>query len=109
MRFKERQTVVLNGDLPEFGSRRGAPGAIVQLYAPDGLEVESVSPSGETQALVTLEETDVRAVGDGDLIAARPLDRSASRNRPTSHCSRPDSSAAEKHYVRPSNTCQELR
>jgi hypothetical protein len=77
MRFKELETVVLNRDLPEQGLRRGDLGAVVQVYEPDGLEVEFVSASGKTEALVTLKDTDVRAVADSDLIAVRQLDRSA--------------------------------
>lgn len=77
MRFKELQTVVLNRDLPERRLRKGDLGAVVQVYEPDGLEVEFVSASGRTEALVTLKEADVRAVADGDLIAVRRLDRSA--------------------------------
>ncbi|MGE3166376.1 MAG: DUF4926 domain-containing protein [Planctomycetota bacterium] len=77
MRFNELQVVVLNRDLPERGLRRGDLGAVVHVYEPDGLEVEFVSASGKTEALVTLKEADVRAVGDRDLIAVRPLDRSA--------------------------------
>ena len=77
MRFKELETVVLNRDLPDQGLRKGDLGAVVQLYEPDGLEVEFVSASGKTEALVTLKDADVRAVADGDLIAVRQLDRSA--------------------------------
>jgi len=77
MRFKELETVVLNRDLREQGLRRGDLGAVVQVYEPDGLEVEFVSASGRTEALVTLKEGDVRAVADGDLVAVRQLDRSA--------------------------------
>jgi hypothetical protein len=77
MRFKELQTVVLNRDLPEHGLRRGDLGAVVHVYEPDGLEVEFVSASGKTEALVTLKDTDLRAVADSDLIAVRQLDRSA--------------------------------
>ena len=73
MRFKELETVVLNRDLPDKGLQRGDLGAVVQVYEPDGLEVEFVSASGKTEALVTLKETDVRAVADGDLIAVRRL------------------------------------
>lgn len=76
MRFKELETVVLNRDLPEQGLRRGDLGAVVQIYPPDGLEVEFVSASGKTAALVTLKEGDVRPVADSDLIAVRQLDRS---------------------------------
>ena len=76
MRYKELDTVVLNRDLPEHGLRKGDLGAVVHVYEPDGLEVEFVSATGKTEALVTLKEKDVRAVADGDLIAVRPLDRS---------------------------------
>ena len=77
MKFKLLETVVLNRDLPEHGLKKGDLGAIVQLYEPDGLEVEFISASGTTEALLTLKETDVRAVSDDDLIAVRQLDRSA--------------------------------
>lgn len=77
MRFKELETVVLDRDLPERGLRKGDLGAVVAVYEPDGLEVEFVSASGRTEALLTLKEGDVRAVADGDLIAVRRLDRSA--------------------------------
>lgn len=77
MSFKLLQTVVLDRDLPEQGLRKGDLGAVVQVYEPDGLEVEFVSASGKTEALVTLRDTDVRAVADGDLIAVRQLNRSA--------------------------------
>lgn len=77
MRFKELETVVLNRDLPEHGLRKGDLGAVVHVYEPDGLEVEFVSASGKTEALVTVREDDVRAVADGDLITVRQLDRSA--------------------------------
>ncbi len=77
MRFKLLDTVVLNRDLPDRGLRTGDLGAIVQIYDPDGLEVEFISASGRTEALITLKESDVRAVADGDLISVRRLDRSA--------------------------------
>jgi hypothetical protein len=77
MRFKELDTVVLDRDVPEHGLRRGDLGAVVQTYEPDGLDVEFVTASGRTQALVTLSERDVRAVGDRDLISVRPVGRGA--------------------------------
>lgn len=77
MRFKALETVVLTRDFPDQGLRRDDLGAVVQVYDPDGLEVEFVSASGRTEALVTLKDADVRAVADGDLIAVRQLDRSA--------------------------------
>jgi hypothetical protein len=77
MRFRLLDTVVLDRDLPERGLHKGDLGAMVQTYEPDGLEVEFVTASGRTEALVTLRESDVRAVADRDLIAVRPFDRSA--------------------------------
>lgn len=77
MKFKVLDTVVLDRDLPERALRRGDLGAVVEIYEPDGLEVEFVTASGRTEALVTLQESDVRAVADKDLIAVRPFDRSA--------------------------------
>jgi len=75
--FQLLDTVVLDRDLPEYGLRSGDLGAVVDLHPPDGFEVEFVLASGRTQALVSLREADVRAVGDGDLIAVRDLRRTA--------------------------------
>ncbi|MCK6575344.1 DUF4926 domain-containing protein [Myxococcota bacterium] len=75
MSFKLLDAVVLERDLPEAGLRSGDLGAVVEVYEPDGLEVEFVAASGRTQALVTLRESDVRHVDDRDLIAVRPLQR----------------------------------
>lgn len=77
MRFKELDTVVLDRDVPEYGLRRGDLGAVVQVYEPDGVEVEFVTASGRTEALVTLAVTDLREVRDEDLISVRSLARGA--------------------------------
>jgi len=77
MSFKELETVVLDRDLPKHGLRRGDLGAVVQVYRPDGLEVEFVTASGRTQALVTLKVGDARAVSDEDLLSVRTLKRGA--------------------------------
>jgi hypothetical protein len=77
MNVKELDTVVLERNLPEHGLRRGDLGAVVQVYQPDGLEVEFVTASGRTQALVTLSVGDVRQVNDQDLISVRTLKRGA--------------------------------
>lgn len=70
--FRELDTVVLVRDLPDAGLRAGDLGAVVQVYAPDALEVEFVTASGRTQALETLRTADVRPVRDDDLLAVRP-------------------------------------
>jgi hypothetical protein len=64
--------VVLNEDQPAHGLKRGDRGTVVEVYAPDAVEVEFVTASGRTQALVTLPTSAVREVGDDDLVAVRP-------------------------------------
>lgn len=71
MRFQELDTVILERDLPEHGLKRGDIGAVVQVYEPDGLEVEFVTASGRTEAVLTLTVDDVRAATDEDLLAVR--------------------------------------
>ncbi len=77
MRYKELDVVVLDKELPDLGLRRGDLGTVVHVYEPDGLEVEFVTASGRTEALVTLEVGDVRPVVDTDLISVRSFRRSA--------------------------------
>lgn len=73
MMYKILDTVVLDRNLPEHDLRSGDLGAVVQVYEPDGLEVEFVTASGKTQALVTLNVRDVRHVQESDLIAVRSV------------------------------------
>jgi hypothetical protein len=77
MTYRLLDTVVLDRDLPDLGLRKGDLGAVVEVYEPDGLEVEFVTASGRTAALVTLNAGDVRPVADDDLVSVRPCRRSA--------------------------------
>lgn len=77
MRYAPFETVVLDRDLPAHDLREGDLGAIVEVYEPDGLEVEFVTASGQTSALVTLRNEDVRPVADTDMVSVRSLKRSA--------------------------------
>ena len=70
-RFHQLDTVVLTRDLPESGLRSGDLGAIVLVYGDEAVEVEFVTASGRTQALLTLAVNDVRPVRDDDLLAVR--------------------------------------
>ena len=80
MKFKLLDTVALDRDLPEHGLRCGDLGAVVEVHAPDGLDVEFANASGKTEALVTLSVNDLLAVAEGDLIAGRPIDTSRRRS-----------------------------
>ena len=74
MKFRVLDTVVLERTLRVHGLRKGDLGAVVEVYEPDGLEVEFVTAAGKTQALVTLRAEDVRGVQDGDLVAVRKVE-----------------------------------
>jgi hypothetical protein len=61
----------------EHGLRKGDLGAVVEVYEPDGLEVEFVTASGRTAALLTLNARGVRPVAADDLVSVRTCRRSA--------------------------------
>lgn len=75
MTFKALDTIVLNREIPEHGLCPGDLGVVVEVYPPDGLEIEFVTASGRTTALVTLKTTDIRAISDTDLVAVRSIGR----------------------------------
>lgn len=71
MKLRVLDTVVSEKDLPDQGLQRGDIGAVVEVCEPDGLEVEFLSGSGRTRALVTLRMTEVRPIADTDVLAVR--------------------------------------
>jgi hypothetical protein len=77
--FHTLDVVVLNTDVPAQGLKRGDLGAVVDVYGPDAIEVEFVTASGRTKALITLKSSDIREVGDDDLVAVRPTGASPNR------------------------------
>jgi hypothetical protein len=72
MAFRELDTVALSRDVPEHRLWRGDLGAVVHVVGDDRYEVEFVRASGITEALVSLGGSDLRAVGDADLLSVRP-------------------------------------
>ena len=77
MTFRALDIVVLEKDLPAHGLKRGDLGAVVEIYEPDGVEVEFVTASGKTEALVTLNIADIRPVGEDDPVSVRSYTRNA--------------------------------
>ncbi|MBN1426170.1 DUF4926 domain-containing protein [Candidatus Fermentibacteria bacterium] len=73
MTFSVLDTVVLGRDIPDHGLCRGDIGAVVEVYEPDGVEIEFVTGSGRTQALLTLTTSDVRPLAATEILAARSL------------------------------------
>jgi hypothetical protein len=67
MPFKTLDIVAVTVDLPNHGLRRGGVGAVVQVYSPEAIEVEFVTATGRTQAVVTLSTHQLRPVGSRDL------------------------------------------
>ncbi|MDJ0598633.1 MAG: DUF4926 domain-containing protein [Crocosphaera sp.] len=58
--LKELDVISLTHDIEEHGLKKGTQGAIVHCYDDqEAYEVEFVSESGETLALLTLEKTDI--------------------------------------------------
>ncbi len=74
---KELDSVVLTRDIPESGLRVGDLGAIVEVYSAEAFEVEFVLASGKTKALLTLTSSDIRPLGDTDLLSVRTAEPAA--------------------------------
>lgn len=70
--FKELETIVLKYDIKKHGLRKGDMGAVVNVY--DGgkaAEVEFVTATGKTVALVTLTSSDIREIKQNDVLHVR--------------------------------------
>ena len=73
MDMKELDTVVLACDMTENGLAKGDIGTVVQRYSRNAMDVEFVTASGRTQAIVTLGPTQIRALGPRDMPAVREV------------------------------------
>lgn len=70
----ELDTVVLTRDLKRYGLKRGDVGAVVHCYANgEAFEVEFVRGEGQTIAVVTLTERDIRPMRRGEILHVRIL------------------------------------
>ncbi len=75
MKFNKLDIAVLTRDFPENGLRTGDLGTVVEVYPEGGVEVEFIRGSGETQALLTLNERDLRKMDSRDLLSTRRLSK----------------------------------
>lgn len=72
--IKELDSVVLVRDVPEYGLKEGDVGAVVHCYSEgEGFEVEFVSASGETVAVLTLTRADLRPMSGAEILHVRRL------------------------------------
>jgi len=69
--IEELQSVVLTADLPEYGLQRGDVGTVVLVHGDAGYEVEFVTLDGETLAVVTLSDSQVRPISHREIAHAR--------------------------------------
>lgn len=69
--YKEHDVVVLRRDLSDLGLMEGDVGAVVGVYRSGGYEVEFTAPEGETLAVVTLSESDIRPRGRHEILHVR--------------------------------------
>lgn len=71
-KFKELETVILTHDIKKHGLHEGDMGAVVNVYDKgSAAEVEFVTATGKTVALVTLTASDVRDIKQNDLLHVR--------------------------------------
>lgn len=71
MTIKMLDTVVLDKDIPEHNLIKGDLGTVVEIYEPDGIEVEFVMGTGKTRALLTLNKNDIRLLSESDVLSVR--------------------------------------
>lgn len=71
--YKEHDIVVLRRDIPALNLVEGDVGAVMGVYRAGGYEVEFSAPEGETLAVVTLGEDDIRRREAHEILHVRPL------------------------------------
>lgn len=70
--FEELDTVVLTHDIIEHALKAGDMGAVVTVYKDgEAYEVEFVTASGKTVALLTLTKKDIRPVAKNGILHVR--------------------------------------
>lgn len=72
--IRELDTVVLAHNIDQYGLRQGDIGAVVHCYKNgEAFEVEFVTGQGETIALLTLTNQDVRPMQQQEILHVREL------------------------------------
>lgn len=75
--YEEHDVVVLRHDLPEHGFEKDDVGAVVGVYGSGGYEVEFTAARGDTVAVVTLTDKDIRPMGSREILHVREVARLA--------------------------------
>jgi hypothetical protein len=69
--IRELDSVVLARDLPEHGLKRGDVGTVVLVHAGAGYDVEFMTLDGETLAVVSLRDKQLRPIGRREIAHGR--------------------------------------
>ena len=72
MRHQLLNVVVLVRDMPEHGLKSGDLGTVVEVYDRGEIEVEFATVSGQAQAILTLNQNDVRDATGDEMPSVRP-------------------------------------
>ena len=71
--IQEHDSAVLTVDLPEHDLRSGDVGVVVMVHGTWGYEVEFMALDGQTLAVVSLDTTQLRPIGPGEIAHVRSL------------------------------------
>lgn len=71
MEYREHELVVLTRDVPAHSLIAGDAGTVVGVYGNGGYEVEFTTGDGDTLAVATLAETDLRRRADREVLHVR--------------------------------------
>jgi hypothetical protein len=71
--IRELDTIVLACDLTEHRLKAGDVGTVVLVHPGGGYEVEFMALDGETLAVVSLREDQLRPIGRREIAHARPV------------------------------------
>lgn len=73
-KIKELDLVALRHDIPEKKLKQGDVGTVVHCYKREGVyEVEFIADNGMTIATLTLTDTDVWLLQEGEVLISRAL------------------------------------
>jgi hypothetical protein len=72
--INELDTVVLTEDIPEHGLKQGDVGTVVLVHGAAGFEVEFITLDGETLAVISILQRQIRPVGHREIAQARPIE-----------------------------------
>ena len=75
--MKELDAIALTHDIKEHALKEGDVGAIVHVHGKKDFEVEFVTAQGETIAVLTLTEADIRPIEGRKILNVRDMGETA--------------------------------